>query len=62
MSQGDLPWKRYLEVASILESAGIDAIEPSGATMYSGYYVPVRLGRLDTGNMEVYYLEAAKKL
>ncbi len=29
--------------------------------MYSGDRVPVRLGRLDTENMEVYYLEAARK-
>jgi 2,4-dienoyl-CoA reductase-like NADH-dependent reductase (Old Yellow Enzyme family) len=50
-----------LEVASILERAGIDAIELSGGTMYSGGCVPVRPGRLDTESMEGYYLEAAGK-
>jgi 2,4-dienoyl-CoA reductase-like NADH-dependent reductase (Old Yellow Enzyme family) len=50
-----------LEVASILETAGIDAVELSGGTRYSGDYVPSRLGRLAKDNMEVYYLEAAGK-
>ncbi|MGA2401931.1 MAG: NADH:flavin oxidoreductase [Syntrophobacteraceae bacterium] len=58
---GGLAVEEMLEVASILESAGIDAIELSGGTRYSGDYVPSRLGRLDTENMEVYYLEAARK-
>ena len=58
---GGLTVEGMLEVASILESAGIDAIELSGGTMYSGDYVPVRPGRLDTESKEVYYLEAAKK-
>ena len=58
---GGLTVEEMLEVASMLESAGIDAIELSGGTRYSGDYAPVRLGRLDTENMEVYYLEAAKK-
>ncbi len=40
---------------------GIDAIELSGGTRYSGSYAPVRLGRLDTENTEVYYLKAAGK-
>ncbi len=50
-----------LEVAPISESAGIDAIELSRGTRYSGGYISLRLGRLDTENMEVYYLKAAKK-
>ena len=58
---GGLTVEEMLEVASILESAGIDAIELSGGTRYSGDYMPVRPGRLDTENMEVYYLEAARK-
>ena len=58
---GGLTVEEMLEVASILESAGIDAIELSGGTRYSGDYGPIRLGRLDTENMEAYYLEAAKK-
>ncbi len=58
---GGLTVEEMLEVASILENAGIDSIELSGGTMYSGDYVPVRPGRLDTENKEAYYLEAAKK-
>ena len=58
---GGLTVEEMLEVASILESPCIDAIELSGGTMYSGDYVPVRPGRLDTENMEVYYLKAARK-
>ncbi len=58
---GGLTVEDMLEVASILENAGIDAVELSGGTRYSGDYIPVRLGRLDTENMEVYYLQAAGK-
>ncbi len=58
---GGLTVEEMLEVASILERAGIDAIELSGGTMYSGGCVPVRPGRIDTENMEGYYLEAAGK-
>ena len=48
-----------LEVAAMLENAGIDAVELSGGTRYSGDLVPVRTGRLDTEQKEAYYLEAA---
>jgi 2,4-dienoyl-CoA reductase-like NADH-dependent reductase (Old Yellow Enzyme family) len=58
---GGLTVEEMLEVASMLASAGIDAIELSGGTRYSGDYVPVRPGKLDTENKEVFYLEAAKK-
>ena len=58
---GGLTVEEMLEVASMLESAGIDAIELSGGTRYSGECVPPRPGRLDTEEMEVYYLTAAKK-
>jgi 2,4-dienoyl-CoA reductase-like NADH-dependent reductase (Old Yellow Enzyme family) len=58
---GGLSMEEMLEVAAMLESAGIDAIELSGGTRYSGGYIPVRPGRLDAENMEVYYLKAAGK-
>ncbi len=58
---GGLTVEEMLEVASILESAGIDAVELSGGTLYSGDRIPIRQGRLDTEDMEVYYLEAARK-
>ncbi len=58
---GGLTVEDMLEVASILENAGIDVVELSGGTRYSGHYASVRRGKLDTEDMEVYYLEAAKK-
>jgi len=58
---GGLGVEEMLEVASMLEKAGIDAVELSGGTRYSGDLIPSRLGRLDTEKMEVYYSEAAKK-
>jgi len=50
-----------LEVAAMLERAGIDAIELSGGTADSGRFVPVRKGRIDSEEDEVYYREAAKR-
>jgi 2,4-dienoyl-CoA reductase-like NADH-dependent reductase (Old Yellow Enzyme family) len=58
---GGLTVEESLEVASILESAGIDAVELSGGTRYSGDYTHIRRRRLDTEEKEAYYLEAAKK-
>lgn len=58
---GGLTMEEMLEVASILEGAGVDAIELSGGTRYSGNFIWARLGKLDTENLEVYYLEAAGK-
>ena len=58
---GGFTVEEMLEVASMLENAGIDAIELSGGTRYSGDCAPSRLGRLDTEEREVYYLDAAGK-
>lgn len=49
-----------LEVAALLEDEGIDAIELSGGTLHSGKLNPVRTGKIDTQEKEVYYLEEAK--
>jgi len=46
-------------LSMILEKAGIDAIEMTGGTRYSGKYMWVRKGRLTTEAEEVYYKEAA---
>jgi len=54
--------EEMLEVASMLEAAGLDAIELSGGTMHSGRYLPVRPGKLDTEDKEAYFLKAAIKL
>lgn len=50
-----------LYVASMLESEGIDAIELSGGTSFSGDYTPIRKGKLESQDKEVYYREAAKR-
>lgn len=57
--QGGLTVDEMLRVAAGLEQEGIDAIEMSGGTMYSGKYVAVRRGRLKTEQDEVFYEEAA---
>lgn len=49
-----------LETVSLLETTGIDAIELSGGTRYSGDLSWARLGKFETEE-EAYYLEAAKK-
>ena len=46
-------------LSMMLEKAGIDAIEMTGGTRYSGKYTWVREGRLATE--EVYYKEAARR-
>jgi 2,4-dienoyl-CoA reductase-like NADH-dependent reductase (Old Yellow Enzyme family) len=58
---GGLTLDEALRVASLLESAGIDAIELSGGIRYSGNRMPVRPGNLDNEEMEVYYRDAAKR-
>jgi len=49
-----------LQVAEMLEGAGIDAIELSGGTAHSGRFWSVRKGRISPEN-EVYYKDAANK-
>jgi len=59
--EGGLTVDEMLQAAAVLEQAGIDAMELSGGTMYSGKYVAVRRGKLKDKEDEVYYLEAAKR-
>jgi 2,4-dienoyl-CoA reductase-like NADH-dependent reductase (Old Yellow Enzyme family) len=59
---GGLEVEEMLQVAQMLEKAGIDAIELSGGTQYSGpKRSPVRLGKLEAEDQEVYYREAARR-
>lgn len=51
-----------LELASMLEKEGMDAIELSGGTGDSGKFVPVRLGKIGSEEKEAYYRIAAKRL
>jgi 2,4-dienoyl-CoA reductase-like NADH-dependent reductase (Old Yellow Enzyme family) len=50
-----------LETASLLESAGVDAIELSGGSPFSPTYVSFRPGPIKTQADEAYYREAARR-
>lgn len=50
-----------LQTASLLEDAGIDAIELSGGTGYSGKRIPVRIVKIINEEKEVFYRAAAKR-
>lgn len=59
--KGGFSHEDMLQVSAWLEAAGIDAIELSGGTAVSGKFSPVRRGRLETEEQEVYYMEAARR-
>ena len=48
-----------VRVAQMLEAGGVDAVEISGGTRYSGDRIPSRIGVPKTGEETVYYREAA---
>ena len=50
-----------IHTASLLEQAGIDAIELSGGTAFSDGRIPVRITKIDTEEKEVFYKSAAKR-
>ena len=56
-----LPVDDMLHAAALLEQAGIDAIELSGGTAYSGRRIPVRIAKIDTEEKEAFYRAAAKR-
>lgn len=59
--EGGFSSLEMVQVASMLEKAGIDAIEMSGGTIHSGPRLsPVRMGKLETEEKEVYYREEAR--
>jgi 2,4-dienoyl-CoA reductase-like NADH-dependent reductase (Old Yellow Enzyme family) len=58
---GGFSVEEVLQVAKIIQKAGIDAIELSGGSICSGKYIPIRKGRLDCEEKEVYYREAARR-
>jgi 2,4-dienoyl-CoA reductase-like NADH-dependent reductase (Old Yellow Enzyme family) len=57
--EGGLSLDEMVQVAAILETAGIDAIELSGGTLYSGECTPVRQGKV--GSEEAYHRDGARK-
>jgi 2,4-dienoyl-CoA reductase-like NADH-dependent reductase (Old Yellow Enzyme family) len=50
-----------LKVATWLEASGIDAVEFSGGTRYSGSFFWSRKGSLESEEQEVYYRDTAKR-
>jgi len=59
--QGGLSADEALNVAAVLAESGVDAIELSGGTPYSGKLTPVRVGKLDSRDDEVFYMHEAGK-
>lgn len=59
---GGLTVEDMLQVAAALQGEGIDAIELSGGTSYSGKCIPVRKGTIESADQEVYYREEAQKV
>ena len=59
--EGGLSLGEMVQVAAMLENAGIDAIELSGGTLYSGDCTPVRQGKTGSEEKEAYHLDGARK-
>ena len=59
--QGGLDVEDMLATASMLEKDGIDAIELSGGTTYSGKNFPLRKFKNESEGDEVFYLDAAQR-
>lgn len=57
---GGLTMEQMLETARMLEREGVDAVELSGGTAFSGRLNPLRMGRFDTPEKEVFYRRAAE--
>jgi 2,4-dienoyl-CoA reductase-like NADH-dependent reductase (Old Yellow Enzyme family) len=58
---GGLDVDGMLETASLLEKDGVDAIELSGGTIYSGGNLPIRTCKILSGEDDVFYLDAARR-
>jgi 2,4-dienoyl-CoA reductase-like NADH-dependent reductase (Old Yellow Enzyme family) len=58
--EGGFTVDEMLQTSEMLEEAGIDVIELSGGTRYSGKYGSVRQDTPKTEEEEVYYLQAAQ--
>lgn len=57
--EGGMSAEEAVRVAAILAEAGMDAIEMSGGTTYSGKFAPVRRGKIDSEAQEVFYRSEA---
>jgi 2,4-dienoyl-CoA reductase-like NADH-dependent reductase (Old Yellow Enzyme family) len=58
--EGGFSRQDMLEVSRMLEDAGIEAIELSGGTSFSGKFTPVRTGKFDSADRQVFYRQAAR--
>ena len=59
--EGGLTVEDMLRTAEMLEKAGIDAVEMSGGTFFSGRNTPSRVGKADPGEPEAFYEAAARR-
>ena len=59
--EGGVDVESMLATASLLEQDGIDAIELSGGTAYSGDYLPIRRCHNEAKGDDVFNLEAARR-
>lgn len=59
--EGGFSVEDMLEVAALIEKAGVDAIELSGGSPFSPKYVSYRYGPIKSEEDEVYYWEAARR-
>ncbi|WP_373501756.1 NADH:flavin oxidoreductase [Desulfococcus sp.] len=58
--EGGFSRQDMLAVCQVLERAGMDAVELSGGTPLSGKNTPVRTGKFDTPDRQVFYRDAAR--
>jgi 2,4-dienoyl-CoA reductase-like NADH-dependent reductase (Old Yellow Enzyme family) len=58
--EGGFSRRDMLDVSQMLASEGIDGIELSGGTFLSGKNNPVRTGKFDTADRQVFYRQAAQ--
>lgn len=58
--EGGFTVTEMIAVAHMLEDRGIDAIEMSGGTFFSGKFIPSRVGTSKSEEREVYYRTAAE--
>jgi 2,4-dienoyl-CoA reductase-like NADH-dependent reductase (Old Yellow Enzyme family) len=59
--EGGLTIEQMLETAGMLEEVGVAAVELSGGTPYSGRFNPLRQGKIDIPEKEVFYRRAAEQ-
>jgi 2,4-dienoyl-CoA reductase-like NADH-dependent reductase (Old Yellow Enzyme family) len=59
--EGGMTIDQMIHTVLLLEEAGLDAVELSGGTPFSGDLFPLRKEKTHTGGHEAFYLDAAEK-